>query len=91
MAGLISICGDYRLMTKNALWMAHPVVGGMWGRYQDIKDQEYELKHWIKKTKEQFKKHTCLTKQEIENIITNKTKYLNAIQCKKKKIIDGIL
>jgi len=89
MAGIISIVGDKRVMTKNSIWMAHEMTTGGYDYAQKIWDRTDYQKKLAKDLKKFIVKHTKLTAVEVDKAWAGEL-WLNATQCKKKGIIDYI-
>jgi len=90
MAGLISIAGDERWMSRRSIWMAHDIYSGnedyatkMIYRTEHLKELQKELFSFIEK-------RTKLSKAELE-IARNGELWLNPEQCLKKGIVDKLL
>ena len=90
MAGLISIVGKERYITKNAFWMSHDMSGGITGDYSGKVEYRADFikKQW-QMIKNHLKTYTKLTIEEIE-LARNGELWLNAEQCLQKGIIDKI-
>jgi ATP-dependent Clp protease protease subunit len=90
MAGLISITGKDRYITKNAVWMAHDLSGGITGDYSG--KIEYRAKHlsqlW-KMIENHLKTYTKLTNEEIDLARTGEL-WLQPEECLVKGIVDKI-
>ena len=87
MAGVISIAGDKRVMTRNSVWMAHEMTTGghdyakkLWDRIDFHKTEEKKLKKFIID-------NTKLTKEEVDKAWIGEL-WLNPNQCKRKGIVD---
>ena len=89
MAGLISIAGQRRIMSKTAIWMAHDIRTWQAGRATEIIDRTEFLKEEQKKVFGFLSKYTKLSKAEIDKAIRGEL-WLNAEDCLKKGIIDKI-
>jgi len=90
MAGIISICGDIRMITKNAFWMAHPMAGGTYDYKQHVIDYIDFLKRLDKKMEIILNQHTKLTEEDIEKF-THGQLWLDAEDCIKKGVCDEII
>lgn len=71
MAGIISIVGDKRRITKNSVWMAHDMRGGIGGDYSlKVEDRaEYIKKYW-KLLENTLKEYTDLSPKELRKART---------------------
>lgn len=90
MAGLISITGSKRVMSKTAVWMAHDVHSYHHDYATKIIDGVEFLKEEQKKIFDFLGKHTKLTKADLEKA-RNGELWLNAENCLKKGIVDIIV
>lgn len=91
MAGLISIAGTKRYITKNAVWMGHDMSGGITGDYSNKVEYRanYLKKEWIT-IQNHLKIYTKLSDSEIE-ILRNGEMWLQPKECLEKGIVDHIL
>jgi len=90
MAGIISIQGKVRLMSKNSIWMAHPIHSGMIDYLPMMKDRRVYHDLIERQGEEIFKKFTKLTAKEIVKA-QNGELWFTAEQCLKKGIVDQIV
>jgi len=90
MAGLISIIGKERYITKNAVWMVHDLSGGITGDYSG--KVEYRAKYisslW-KLIENHLKIYTKLSTEEI-NLARNGELWLNPQECLKGGVVDKL-
>lgn len=89
MAAAISVCGDFRLMTKNAYWMAHPMRSGMSDYFEFMKDQMSFVTRLNDRLAKIWKENTKLNDVQIKKLINGEL-WLDANQCKKFKVIDKV-
>lgn len=91
MAGIVSIAGDKRFMTRNSIWMSHDMAGGIWGDYTTkvIARAKY-LEDAQKKLFKFIQEKTKLTLKDINKAIHQEL-WLDAEQCLKKEVIDKIV
>lgn len=90
MASIISIIGRKRKITKNAVWMAHPMSTGYHDYIEHIKDfikSADTLENIITNI---YKEHTKLTKKDYDKMARGQL-WLNAKECLKKGIVDKIV
>jgi ATP-dependent protease ClpP protease subunit len=90
MAGLISIVGKERYITKNAVWMGHDMSGGITGDYSGKVEYRADFikKEW-KMIENHLKSYTKLTDKEIETL-RNGELWLQPEECLVKGIVDKI-
>lgn len=90
MAGIISICGDKRLMTKNSCWMAHDMAFGVEDYYTKIKDRmkwSAELQQRVCKI---LREKTKISEEDIQKAINGEL-WFDAKQALEKNVVDNIL
>ena len=91
MAGLISIAGRKRFMTKHSVWMAHDMAGGIHGDYTTkIKDRAKFLEREQEKLQRFLAQNTKLTAKEITKAQHGEL-WLAPDECLKKGIIDEVI
>ncbi len=90
MAGVISICGDIRLMTENSIWMAHDMTAGIHDYATKLIERADYYKRLQKQLFDIIRRKTKLSESEIKKAI-NEELWLNSIECKNKSIVDKIL
>jgi len=91
MAGLISIVGKERYITKNAIWMGHDMSGGITGDYSGKVEYRADfIKKLWKRIESHLKTYTKLTDTEIQTL-RNGEMWLSPEECLVKGIIDKIL
>ena len=90
MGGIISVCGDKRFMTPNAVWMAHDAKGFIYDYFDKMECRMEYYKVLKKQINDIFSKHTKLSVKELRRATTGELWY-NPTQCKEKGIIDAIL
>jgi ATP-dependent Clp protease protease subunit len=90
MAGLISIVGKDRYITKNAVWMGHDMSGGVKEDYSGKVEYRIEfIKKLWKTIENHLKTYTKLTNEEIQ-ILRNGEMWLSPEECLTKGIVDKI-
>lgn len=91
MAGLIAICGNFRVMTKDSALMLHPAMGGVNPDYFHMERDRMKLLDLREKALDEIlKKRTKLTPKEIMKAKTGEL-WLNAQECLDKGIVDKII
>lgn len=90
MAGIISVAGRKRLMTKHSIWMAHDMASGDDDYVTKMLDHAEFLKDYQKKLFIFLAEHTKLSKTELEKA-RNGELWLFAEDCIKKGIVDEII
>ena len=90
MAGIISIFGASRYMTKNSVWMAHDMACGDYDYVTKVKDRFQNSEILQSRVMKMFRERTKLTEQDLEKSRHGEL-WLYAEECKKKGIIEDIL
>lgn len=90
MAGLISVCSEYKLMTKNSVWMAHDMSFYL----DDYATKAIDRTEFYKLTQAKLfkflREHTKLTEQDIETARHGEL-WLESEECLKKGIVKKVL
>ncbi len=91
MAGIISIAGDKRLISKHSVWMAHDMAGGIGGDYTTkVIDRTEFLKREQKKLNDFLRKNTKLSEAEVVRA-THGELWFYPEECLKKGIVDEVI
>lgn len=90
MAGLISVAGAQRVMSKTATWMAHDIHSYKCDYATKIIDSVEFLKEEQKQVFDFLSKHTKLSKADLEKA-RNGELWLNAKDALKKGVVDKIV
>lgn len=90
MAGIVSISGVERLMTKNAVWMSHNCVGGGFDYLEKVYDKVDYLKQLEKQIFSIFRNRTKLSERELTKSRHGEL-WVLADEAKKKGIVDLVV
>ena len=90
MAGVISIFGTRRMMTKNSTWMAHDVTTFHYDYLTKAEDRFEYSKKLASTIMKMFRNKTKLQEKDLEKARHGEL-WLNSKECKKKGIIEEIL
>ena len=90
MAGIISIFGAKRYITKNAVWMAHDMGAGCNDYVTKVKYRIENAEKLQSKVMQMFRDKTKLTETDLEQSRHGEL-WLDAEECKKKGIVDQII
>lgn len=90
MAGLISVAGDVRLMSKHAIWMAHEMTAGDYDYVTKIKDRTKFFEVLEEKTQDYLKEQTKLTSKDLKKAQVGEL-WLGAKECLEKGIVGHIV
>lgn len=90
-ATFISLAGSHRVMGKRAIYLIHPISKFLgWSKAETFKEEKKNLDIAEKIIKKLYKRHSNLTKKEIEEILKTET-IMTASECKRVGLIDDIL
>lgn len=89
-ATLISVVGKKRTISKNACMLVHQVSGGLWGNYQEFKDEMQNLDLIMKIIKNIYLAHTKFTIQNLEEMMKHDL-CLEPTDCFKHGLVDRIV
>lgn len=90
MAGIISITGIERLITKNSVWMAHNAQGGACDYFEKVYDKVDYMKQLEKQIFNIFREKTKLTERELTKSRHGEL-WLFAEDSLKKGIVDFVI
>jgi ATP-dependent protease ClpP protease subunit len=88
-ATLISVVGKKRTISKNASMLVHQVSSGLWGNYQEFKDEMQNLDLIMKIIKNIYYSHTDFKEQDLEDMLKHDL-CLEPNDCLKWKLVDYI-
>lgn len=89
-ATLMSVVGKRRLMHKHAYMLIHQLSSGMWGKYEDLKDDMENCDNFMKTIKDIYEEHTNIPKKELDKILKHDL-WWDAETCLKYGLIDEII
>ncbi len=87
---LISCVADKRFMTKHAMMLIHQLSSGVWGKYDDIKEEVENLDLTMKNIMNVYKTHTSLSKRELKALLS-KDIWLTSETCLEYGLVDEII
>ena len=89
-ATLISIVGKKRLINKNAFMLIHQLSGGMWGKYQEFKDEMKNQDMIMDTIKRLYHQYTKIPHKKLEEILKHDL-WFDAETCLKFDMVDKII
>ena len=89
-ATLMSVVGHRRLMHRHSYMLIHQLSSGMWGKYEELKDDMENSENLMNVIKEIYIKHTNIPKRELDKILKHDL-WLDAKTCLKYGLIDEII
>ena len=83
--------GHERRMTKNAHLLIHQLSTGYWGgKFEEMRDEFKSAKQFMKMIKDTYNKHTKLTDEKLERLLSGRDIYLKPSKCLKYQIVDAL-
>jgi len=89
-ATLISISGKERYITENSHVLIHQIRTGMWGRFDEVRDEMQQSEKLQKRMRFIYGKYTNIPKSVMDKLMTNEI-YFNAEESQKYHIVDKIV
>ena len=89
-ATLMSVVGHRRLMHRHSYMLIHQLSSGMWGKYEELKDDMENNENLMNVIKEIYIKHTNIPKRELDKILKHDL-WWDAKTCLKYGLIDEII
>lgn len=87
---IISSSGSKRLMRSKSIMLIHQLSGGIWGKFEDMKQDIKNMELLMKIMSDHYLKTTKLTKEKLDEMI-KKDIFLDAKTCLKLGLIDQII
>lgn len=89
-ATFLSVVGTRRLMRRNSYMLIHQLSSGMWGKFEDIKDEVVNLTLFMNTIRNIYGEYTKVPKRELDKIL-KKDIWWDSVTCKKYGLIDEII
>lgn len=89
-ATLISVVAKKRSINKNSFMLIHQLSGGMWGKFESMKDDIQNCNVFMDKINEIYQAHTKIPKNTLKEILKRDI-YFDAKTCLKYGLVDKII
>ena len=89
-ATLMSIVGTRRAIRKNSFMLIHQLSSGMWGKYEEQKDQMQNNDLIMSVIKDLYEKHTKIPKRKLREILKRDV-WFDAETCLEYGLVDEII
>lgn len=89
-ATLLTVCAHKRFIRKNSFMLIHEVRGGLWGPFEEIKEEVKNLELVMSYIKSIYLKHTKFTESDLDDVLKQDL-YLDAHDCLKYGLVDEIV
>ena len=87
---MISIHGNRRFMSRNALMLIHQLSSMFWGKFAELEDDWENCNMLMKKIKKMYKDNCKFKKRELDNILKHDL-WFEADKCLALSLIDEII
>ena len=87
---MISIHGNKRFMSKNALMLIHELSSCFWGKFSEMEDDWENSKMLMDKIKKMYKENCKFKKRQLDNILKHDI-WFDADKCLAHSLVDEIL
>ena len=88
-ATIISVCAHHRQIAPNAFMLIHQLSAGMWGKYEEMKDQMDNSDRLMRIIKDIYIEHTKIPRKKL-NEIFKKDLWFDAETCLEYGLVDEI-
>ena len=89
-ATLMSVSASHRRMNKHAYMLIHQLSSGLWGKYEELKDDMENCDNFMKVIREIYEEHTKIPKKELDKILKHDL-WWDAEKCLQYGLIDEII
>ena len=88
-ATMMSVVGDHRVMHRHSFMLIHQLSSGMWGKYEDLKDDIKNCDLLMETIKNIYEERTKIPKKQLKEILKHDL-WWDAKTCLKYGLIDEI-
>lgn len=89
-ATLISVVAKSRSINKNSFMLIHQLSGGMWGKFESMKDDMQNCNLFMDRINEIYGQYTKIPKNVLKEILKRDI-YMDAKTCLKYGLVDRII
>ena len=89
-ATLFSVVGTHRQMRNNSFMLIHQISSGMWGKYDELKDDIENCDLFMSIIKNIYHKHTKIPKRKLKEILKHDL-WFDAKTCIEYGLVDEII
>lgn len=87
---MISVHGNKRFISKNAVMLIHQLSSMFWGKFNEIEDDFENCNMLMRKIKKIYKDNSKFKKRELDNLLKRDI-WLEADKCLEKGLVDEII
>lgn len=89
-ATLMSCVGTHRQMRRSAFMLIHQISSGLWGKYEELKDDMENCDLFMRIIKDIYDEHTKIPKKKLKEILKHDL-WFDAETCLEYGLIDEII
>ena len=89
-ATLMSVSAEKRYIHKNAFMLIHQLSSGMWGKYEDLKDDMENCESLMQAIRSIYNEHTKIPKKKLDEIL-KRDLWFDAETCLQYGLVDEII
>jgi len=89
-ATLITVAGDKRIMSPNSFMLIHQLSSGVWGNYEEMKEQMQNHDLIMDKMKEIYKTYTKIPDKKLKEILKHDL-WFDSEQCLEYGLVDKVI
>jgi len=89
-ATIMSVVGAHRKINKNAYMLIHQLSSGMWGKYEELKDDMKNSEILMKRIREIYEERTKIPAKKLNEILKHDL-WWDAETCLKYGLVDEII
>ena len=87
---ILSLAGEKRFITKNSYMLIHQLRSGMWGKFEELKDDFENCQTLMKHLKKIYVENTKIKEDELDDILKKDISW-SAEFCLEKGLVDEII
>lgn len=87
---MLSVVGAKRYITEHSFFLIHQVSTGLWGTYENLKDEKESMDSLMEMIESVYLKHTEMKKKELKKLL-KRDLWLNPKQCLQHGLVDEII
>ena len=89
-ATMMSVTAEKRYITSHSYMLIHQLSSGLWGKYEEIKDDMENCDRLMKMIKDIYNEHTKIPKKKLNEILKHDLRF-DAEQCLEYGLVDEII
>jgi ATP-dependent protease ClpP protease subunit len=89
-ATIMSVVGSHRKINKNAYMLIHQLSSGMWGKYEELKDDMKNSDVLMNRIKSIYQEHTKIPKKKLNEVL-KRDLWWDAETCLEYGLVDEIV